>query len=158
MSKPIVYLAGGIAGLPYAGATSWRHEVAAYLHPEIATLSPMRWKNALEHSDNGMISTDFREYAHNGPFYTAQGIMERDYNDVRRADLLLVNLLGANSFSIGTCMELAWAYAMQKPVVVAIEKEGNPHMKHPMVSEAMGAFRYDELYDACMAARTILGV
>jgi nucleoside 2-deoxyribosyltransferase len=81
--------------------------------------------------------------------------MTRDFNDVRRCDALLVNLLGAAKPSLGTIMELAWAYAFQKPAVVAIEEKGNPHDGHPMIYEAI-PFRVATLDEAITSVAIIL--
>lgn len=152
---PIVYLAGGIAGLSGKDATNWRLIAARQLsYRDVETLDPMRAKAAL--GAQARISTDFHDYADRGAFFTARGIMTRDFNDVKRCDALLVNLLGAERPSLGTIMELAWAYALQKPAVVAIEKSGNPHDNHPMIHEAM-PFRVETLDEAIDAVAVILG-
>lgn len=154
MAKPLVYLAGGIAGLPGVQATDWRLNAAdLLLERGIETLDPMRAKQAL--SGQARISTDFHTYADRGAFFTSRGIMTRDFNDVRRCDALLVNLLGLEKPSLGTIMELAWAYALQKPAVVAIEASGNPHDNHPMIHEAM-PFRVTTLDEAIDAVAVIL--
>jgi nucleoside 2-deoxyribosyltransferase len=153
-----VYLAGGIAGLAGSEATDWRKYAAALLEPyDIETLDPMRAKEALGRQDR--ISRNFNDYAKNGAFFTSRGIMTRDFNDVKRCDALLVNLLGYKAedrVSAGTIMELAWAYAFQKPAVVAIEASGNPHDNHPMIHEAM-PFRVTTLDEAIDAVAVILG-
>lgn len=155
MKNPIVYLAGGIAGLSGAYATDWRVDAhIALSYCGIEALDPMRAKSVL--SAQPKISTDFHEYADRGVFFTSRGIMTRDFNDVRRCDALLVNLLGLVKPSLGTIMELAWAYALQKPAVVAIEASGNPHDNHPMIHEAM-PFRVTTLDDAIDAVAVILG-
>lgn len=154
MSKPLVYLAGAIAGLSGTHATTWRRTAAALLSDrDVETLDPMRAKLALSHQTR--IATDFREYADRGAFFTSRGIMARDFADVKRCDALLVNLLGAKKPSLGTVMELAWAYLLQKPVVVAIEAEGNPHDLHPMLHEAM-PFRVETLDEAIECVAVIL--
>jgi nucleoside 2-deoxyribosyltransferase len=154
-AKPIVYLAGGIAGLSGKHATTWRSVADSYLRERgVETLSPMRAKHALQ--DTPTISTDFHDYAKHGVFYGSREIMVRDFNDVKRCDALLVNLLGLKKPSIGTAMELAWAYAMQKPAVVVIEPSGNPHDGHPMLHEAI-PFRVATLLDGIDAVAVILG-
>lgn len=154
MTKPLVYLAGGIAGLSGQDATNWRLEAHRSLSwRDIETLDPMRAKQFL--ARQGHISTDFNDYAGGGPFFTSRGIMARDYNDVKRSDALLVNLLGLTKPSMGTIMELAWAYAMQKPAAVVMERDGNPHDLHPMLHEAM-PFRVETLDEAVDIVATIL--
>jgi len=81
--------------------------------------------------------------------------MTRDFNDVKRSDALIVNLLGLSKPSLGTVMELGWAYALQKPAVVAIEERGNPHDNHPMISEAM-RFRVTTIEEAIDSVAIIL--
>ena len=152
--KPLVYLAGGIAGLSGADATDWRWTATRLLENRgVESLNPMRAKAIL--SEQSRISTNFNDYAANGAFFTSRGIMCRDFNDVKRCDALLVNLLALEKPSLGTIMELAWAYALQKPAVVAIEKSGNPHDNHPMIHEAM-PFRVETLDEAIDAVAVIL--
>lgn len=154
MTKPLVYLAGAIAGISGAEAADWRilaDDKLAELG--IETLDPMRAKYELVAQDR--ISRNFYDYADRGAFFTSRGIMTRDFNDVRRCDALLVNLLGLEKPSLGTIMELAWAYALQKPAVVAIEKSGNVHDNHPMLHEAM-PFRVETLDEAIDAVAVIL--
>lgn len=152
----IVYLAGGIAGLSGQEATDWREYAARWLwQPHlISTRNPMRAKKFL--SQQKSISRDFHEYAASGVFFTSRGIMTRDFNDVKQCDALLVNLLGATVPSLGTIMELAWAYALQKPAVVVIEASGNPHDLHPMIHEAM-PFRVTTLDEGIAAIAVVLG-
>ena len=126
----LVYLAGQITGLTYEGATDWRDWAAEKLDSDkIETLSPMRGKSFLK--DAGIL--------HSGTYVpavsTAKGIMRRDFYDCTRADCVLVNLLGAQKVSIGTMMELGFAYARQIPVVLVMEPGGNPH-QHVMVEQA----------------------
>jgi nucleoside 2-deoxyribosyltransferase len=154
--RPLVYLAGAIAGLSYTDVTDWRVRAARYLNDCcIETLNPMRAKSALGDQNGGRISTNYNDYARNGAFFTSTGIMTRDFNDVKRCDVLLVNLLGLTKPSMGTVMELAWAYALQKPAVVAIEAIGNPHDNHPMIAAAM-PFRVTTLEEAIESVAIIL--
>lgn len=154
--KPLVYLAGGIAGLLSRAAVDWRVDSADLLRARgIDSLDPMRAK-AWAFDKQSAISKDFHDYEKNGAFFTSRGIMTRDFNDVKRCDALLVNLLGLVKPSLGTIMELAWAFALQKPAVVAIEAEGNPHDNHPMIHEAM-PFRVTTLDEAIDSVAVILG-
>ena len=153
-TKPLLYLAGPIAGISGAQAVDWRDHAAHRLEiHSIECLSPMRAKGALGAQER--ISTNYHDYERLGTFFTSKAIMARDFHDVKRADVLLVNLLGAPRPSLGTVMELAWAYAMQKPAVVAIEPSGNPNDDHPLIHEAM-PFRVDSLDDAIDAVAVIL--
>jgi len=156
MSKPLVYLAGAIANVAGSEAIDWRLNAShALLDRGVEALNPMRAKlYAFPRGD--LISGDFHSYAKRGVFFTSRGIMSRDSTDVRRCDALLVNLLGLEKPSLGTIMELGWAYILNKPVVVAIEAMGNPHDNHPMIHEAM-PFRVATLDEAIDAVAIILG-
>lgn len=154
MNRPLVYLAGAIAGISGLDAADWRQEAKMALSRyDIETLSPLRGKDAL--CGPARISTDFRDYDNKGPFFTSRGIMARDFNDVKRCDVLLVNLIGCAKPSMGTVMELGWAYAMQKPAVVVMEATGNVHDLHPMLHEAI-PFRVETLDEAVHVVAVIL--
>jgi len=155
LKNPLVYLAGAIADMSYEGATDWRTNAAyVLLDRGVETLNPMRAKSKA--ALGALIGNNFHNYEHRGAFFTSKGIMTRDSTDVRRCDALLVNLLGTVKPSLGTVMELGWAYILNKPVVVAIEKSGNPHDNHPMIHEAM-PFRVETLDEAIDAVAIILG-
>lgn len=87
----------------------------------------MRYKSYL--SADSVIADVYETH----PLSTLQGINLRDHNDVQRSNGLLVNLTGADRVSIGTMIELGWADAYRKPVVIAME-EGNIHW-HAMVRD-----------------------
>ena len=125
----LVYLAGPISGTSYNQSTGWRTRVANRIYPHEA-LSPMRGKSYLSSEE---AIADF----YSTPLSCAKGIITRDRWDVMRCHVLLVNVLGATKVSIGTMMELAWADAYRKPVVLVMEKEGNPH-DHAFVREIAG--------------------
>jgi nucleoside 2-deoxyribosyltransferase len=99
----------------------------------------MRGK-AFAFQPNGMLSVHAPEIC---PLTTARGIMTRDFNDCIHADLVFANFLDAKFISIGTCMEMAFAYTRQIPVIAVIE-EGNPHANHPMLEETF-SFRVPDL-------------
>lgn len=138
MYRGLCYLAGGISGLSEQEARYWRKSAAQVLGSKygIITRDPTRTEAP--------------------PFHTSRGIIARDLNDVKQSDVLLVNLLSATTLSIGTIMELAWAYLLQKPAVVIIEDSGNIHDRHPMLNEAM-SFRVSTLEAGIKAVAIILG-
>ncbi len=129
-----VYLAGPITGCTYTGCTDWRSYAKNVLSVVgITGLDPMRGKDYL--SDEKSLGND---YPH--PLSCPRGIMTRDYWDCTRCDVLLVNFLGAEKVSIGTVMEVAWAFDHSIPIVIVMEK-GNPH-DHAMINEATGFRAY----------------
>ena len=128
-----VYLAGPISGTSYGDSTEWRRIATLGIYPHQA-VSPMRGKTYLSSEDAIADSYDT-------PLSCSKGIITRDRWDVMRCDILLANVLGARKVSIGTMMELAWADAFRKPVVLVME-EGNPH-DHAFVREIAGFWLAD---------------
>ncbi len=143
-----IYAAGPITGISYKGATDWRQGVSLELEKfGIITFSPMRHKDYLAGTESIGDSYEGK------PLSCRHGIMQRDFYDVRRADLIFVNFLGATTVSKGTVMELAWAFAYQKPTVVIMEP-GNIH-EHAMVNEAI-SFRVLSIEEAIHVTKSIL--
>lgn len=148
MNKYKVYLAGPIAGLTYDEGQDWRENVKDALAPDIECYSPLRNKEFLRTS--GVIGTS----AFTHPMATDRGIMTRDHFDCQTSDLIFCNLLGTARVTIGTVMEIAWAFAYRKPLVVVMEKGNNLH-DHPMIREAIG-YRTDNFVEATAITRAIL--
>lgn len=153
-SRPTVYLAGPITGLSYDGALGWRQHVAKTLSSYgIEPWNPMRHKEYLKGS------FEFTpESIHEGTINKMSlpaAITTRDRWDVKTKDLIFVNVLGADRVSIGTVMEIGWAQAYDKLIVLVIENKGNSH-QHAMLLEACKAFRFDDLDEAMDATRRIL--
>jgi nucleoside 2-deoxyribosyltransferase len=148
--KYLVYLAGPIRGLDYAGATDWRDEVRRRMPPHIECASPMRNKEFLK--SEKVIDEVARGYTH--PLATRHGITARDRFDVQRCDLMLVNFVGAERISTGTCVEFGWADSLRKPIVMAMEP-GNVH-EHPILLDVAG-FIVPTLEEAIEIAIAILG-
>lgn len=140
-TTPLVYLAGPITGLNFDECTDWREDVKAAMPSHIDTLSPLRGKQYLKERSNrdGRIMDSYEEY----PLSSSRGINTRDHWDVMRSSAVLVNMLGAAKASLGTVMEIAWAFAYRVPLVLVMEKEGNIH-DHSMIRESTG-FRVDTL-------------
>lgn len=183
MKHHLVYLAGPITGLKWDEATDWREKVRHALKYDsipvsmgaineifgtdtpdyvttvpsrfqhIHTLSPLRGKQYLEKrsSEDGAIMHSYSEY----PLSSAKGINTRDHWDVMRCDVLFVNLLGAQTVSIGTVMEIAWGWAYKKPTILVMEKTGNIH-EHSMIQESIG-FRTDSLDEGIEILKAICG-
>jgi nucleoside 2-deoxyribosyltransferase len=80
--------------------------------------------------------------------------MTRDFFDCQNCDIVLANLLGTKKVSIGTVMEIAWAYAFNKPMILVLDPENNIH-EHPMIQEATG-FRVDTVDKAIFIANAVL--
>jgi nucleoside 2-deoxyribosyltransferase len=124
-----VYLAGPITGQSYEGATDWRKDVIEKLPPEISGFSPLRSKIYL--LEETSIADSYEQIV----MSSQRGIYARDHYDCQRCDAIFVNLLGAERVSIGTVMEIAWGVAYNKPIILAMEEDGNLH-DHAMIREA----------------------
>ena len=131
MTKPKMYLAGPIAGLTHDQAKNgWRKQIRDAL-PTVDCLSPMRNNDNVPHEG---ILNEF-EYA-GSPLTTNKGLTTRDRFDVMRSDIVFFNLTGVKRISKGTIIELGWADAFRKPIVLCME-EGNVH-DHAMIREMAG--------------------
>lgn len=150
----LVYLSGPITGLTFKGATDWRQYAIDSLATEnIKGVSPMRAKDYLA-SLNAPISGHGREYAKLGVLSTAAAVLTRDRFDTQRADIMLMNLVGADRVSIGTMVEIGWADAARVPIVGIMEAEGNVH-DHMFVNQSIG-FRVATLDEGLDIVKAIL--
>jgi len=129
-----IYLAGPITGLTWSEATEWRKELTNRFADEsirntnkYQCLSPLRGKEYLSEEQN--IKHSYEEHQ----LGTAKMINSRDMFDVRRSDLLIVNLKNAKKVSIGTVLEIGAAYILNKPIITVME-EDNIH-RHSMLNE-----------------------
>ena len=148
MGQRTCYLAGPISGQTYDGATAWRDAATEFLREHgVEALSPMRDKEWLSKVAliDGAYGTD--------PLTTAKGITTRDRWDCQRADVVLMNLLGAERVSIGSMIEIGWADAARRPIVLVL-KRGSVH-DHPMVTETAG-FVVPTLQEALYVVTSLL--
>lgn len=147
--KRSVYLVGPITGLTYEGATDWREHAKKFLaNHGIASLNPLRGKGYLLNETSIADKYDLHVMS------TSRGIMTRDYFDCMNAGVILANFLGAKKASIGSAMECAWAYVNHTPLIVCMEKDGNPH-DHSMIREAAG-YRVETVEEGLHLAASIL--
>jgi len=144
----LVYLAGGIKGLSYEETVFWRNQVIRYFKDfGLVGLSPMRGKEYL--SQETAIKGCHEQY----PLSTSKGIVTRDRNDVARSAACLF-YLPDNNISIGTIMEIAWADAFRKPIVLVTPKD-SIYEQHPMIKECCG-FIVRTLDEGCDLIRQII--
>jgi len=129
----IVYLAGLIS-TDHPQSLEWRGDASFKLGYtwKMKCLSPLRGKDMTKSEDGG-IST---------PDQGSKSIIIRDYNDIRRADVMLVNfnLWGSARPLVGTLMELAWAWEMKMPVVAACDKDDRLMRDHPFIKECVSHY------------------
>lgn len=149
---PKVYLAGPIAGMSYDECDMWRKDAQnAFQGWGIEAFSPLRHQRYL--ASKGTLGKTVPNDA-NEPMSNAKGLTHRDHWDVLTCDLLFVNFLGAEEVSMGTVLEIAWAHAYKKPIIMVIEEEGNPH-EHMMINEIV-PFRASTLDEGLDLAWQIL--
>ena len=149
-----IYLAGPIAGKNYKEATEWRNYAADQLNRYgVSARSPMRGKEHLA-SVEKFTNQGYEE----NPLSSQSGIVTRDRFDVRTADVVLMNLVGANTSSLGTAVELGWADAWRIPVVAILDinNSANP-MCHAFVKE-LASIIVPTLDDGIAVCLSLLGV
>ena len=158
-NRPIIYAAGSMAGLKWDKANNWRQWLQTAM-PDCEVRSPMRGKEALRALQ--AIPKTGQDDAAQGAIKgldaavsSQHGIMVRDLWDVRTCDILFVNLLHAETVSIGTVSEMAWAHILRRPAILVMEEEG-VHA-HPFVLEA-AYVRVDNIVDGVVVARTLLNL
>jgi nucleoside 2-deoxyribosyltransferase len=145
----LVYLAGPIAGLTYSDGQGWREYAAANLPQEIRVISPLRAKD-VRLARAGIITDSYED----NPLTSQRGITVRDRNDCLRSDLILINLLGAKTVSIGTCIEFGWADSKRTPIVLVMEPDSNLH-DHPMIRD-IASYRVPDLDAALKIVEAVL--
>jgi len=158
-----VYLAGPISGLSYDEANDWRSEVRnQLLKMGIKAISPLRskvWIKDAKQIDQASTLIDFlpddMDASVMKSMSNSRGITTRDRFDCLNSDVLFVNLLNAKQVSIGTVMEIAWADALRKPIILIIEPNNNIH-DHAMIREC-GGFRVNSIKDGIEIVKSILG-
>ncbi len=148
MREFLLYLCGPITGTSYKQSTDWRQYVAGKMPKHITVISPMRGKDYLSQEQQIKSFYDIH------PLSTGRGIVCRDRFDVKRSDAVFVNFLGAERVSIMSVMEIAWADAWQKPIIIVAEKE-NIHLQHIAMKEIAG-FIFHDLDKAITIAVAVL--
>ena len=114
-TKRKIYLAGPITGLTYEEASRWRWEVDRVLGDYFEIFSPMRDKENLQ--DAGQLTA----LGYEDNILTREDVVfQRDRDDVRRSDIVLVNFENAPKISVGTCVEMGWADAWDKPIILVM--------------------------------------
>mgnify|MGYP001583256394 CR=1 FL=1 len=121
------YLSGPILGKTWTEASIWRLQAEEELKPYYECLNPvgdeMPWP--------GVITNDLIPAQH------SVWTLRRDLDWVERADVVLVNT--DRWTSVGTIIEMGWAFALKIPIVVA-----GPQPDHHWLRQ-MVLVRFDEL-------------
>lgn len=117
--KHTVYLSGPMGGCTVEEMTAWRKKAEKALNTENVTCTLPTRSFTATHTPNE----------------TERWINRRDFFDCTRASVILVNLIGMKILSIGTIMEIAWAYQKQIPVVCVCDADGPQN--HPMLKDSI---------------------
>lgn len=128
MARKVVYLCGTIGGLTYAEASDPRKYATGLLNDiGYDTLDPLRGAEILSTA----LKSDEEIAEGLGAQLigvTAMAITQRDRDDIRRADLVLI--FSGNKASWGSAFEWEFAYNLGKPIVVICDKD-SPTREHP---------------------------
>ncbi len=117
--KQYVYLSGPMGNCTFKEMREWRAYVSERLDSNSLTcLDPTR-----SFTENSV------------PVESSKWINRRDYFDCVRAQALLVNLQGIKTLSVGTIMEIAWAFQKQIHIVCVVEPGGPQN--HPMLADSI---------------------
>lgn len=147
MSK-LVYLGGPITGCSYDGATDWRDYTTKKLNAVgIDAISPMRAKYYLERE------SEIKSGYEGLPLSAGKGVVSRDRWDVQRCDVVMLNLLDTTHVSIGSMIEIGWADAARKPIILCLQDK-NIH-DHAMVT-AIAGFVVPTLDEGITLAKCLL--
>lgn len=125
-----IYLAGPINGCTEGEAKNWRKWVDERFLVGVVGISPLRCEPLIGER-YGMFYEDPR-------FGTPNAIMSKNFIDVQRCDAVFAFLpreMNERRPSYGTVMEIGWATALRKPVVLVSD---DPNvMNHPVISHAV---------------------
>jgi len=150
MNRASIYLAGPISGLSWQESVAWREDISQRFAPMgIDCYSPLRAKSYLR--PEGDIADCYEEHV----LSSQRGIFARDWYDCLRCDMVFVNFLNAKTPSLGTAMEIAWAYDNKKPIVLVIEPDGSNPNDHAMLREAC-RFQVPTVEEGIWVAKTVL--
>ncbi len=154
-----VYLSGPIEGLTYTEATTWRDQVGGLLHRSgVIVHDPMRGRVYRDPDARVTVHRPLHEVvvSVDPSMDTDRGITIRDHRDTVHSDLLFVNLLYATKVSIGTVIEVAWAWDRRIPVLAVMEPHFNPH-EHPMFRE-MISYRVPDVMSGIRVTLSVLNM
>ncbi len=135
MTRRVAYLSGSIAGLTYEAATEQRAKATELFRAcGWDVLDPMRGKEIL----SSLKTIDESRSLELLGGLTPQAIVQRDFDDLRRADVMLV--LSGEMASWGTAFEWAVAHFMlHKPIVVVVP-QGAKTRDHPWCKSMAAKF------------------
>lgn len=146
-----IYLAGPIAGCDKGEANDWREYVMHKLDaPGVQGVSPLRCEPLIG---------DRYELQYDDPrFGTPEAIGSKNWFDTNNCDIVLAYMPtpeAGRMHSVGTILEIGWARAIGKPVILVSDDE-YLH-EHPVMQYATN-WRLTDLDDAIDVIEGVLGV
>lgn len=117
-----VYLCGPITGQLYDDADRWRQHAARVIGMGRA-LGALDWEVRSPLYEK-------RQYDTGGPlpdsFEGDDAVADEDFEWIAESDAVIAYFKDAERASIGSCVELGYAYALGKPIITVVEK-GSVH-------------------------------
>lgn len=136
-----VYLAGPIAGCDHAEANDWRDVFAERLRRiSVKGISPLRCEPLI----GGRYELGYMDPR----FGTARAIASKNLFDVQSCDIVLAympRVLNERRPSYGTTIEIAWAKAFGKPVILVTD---DPYLQQHPVTQACASWSLETLDEA----------
>ena len=116
MNQPTVYLAGPIMGQTETEAKEWRMDMEEFLgYHRVRAVSPLRCEPDVAAGATYQAQYDCNKWG------TPRSIGSKNLFDVRNCDLTFAYFPKGHPPSVGTLIEIGWARALDKPVVVVAE-------------------------------------
>lgn len=126
-----VYLSGPISGLTYQEARyGWRASFNAQLDEGITALSPMRHEGHLAEI-KGTLEKAYPDNLFSRP----KMIVAKDFLDIKLSDIVIANFEFAKRPSVGTFVELGYAKALGKTIIVIKNDDTDAIYNHPFIDE-----------------------
>ena len=139
-----VYLAGPIMGKTWVETESWRDEFKELVNNlHIRCLSPMRTQTSTSNEEpNGWVQDADAPRAQ----------IEQDRFDVARCDIVVANITHMEEKSVGTIIEIGWADAYRKPIVLI---DATKQYRHPFLYH-LASWRVTTIRDAAEIVSAVL--
>ena len=113
---PVVYFAHPISGLSREVVQQYYDDIRKMFGKICFVQTPM---DVVARTDLSERKESFKD-----PAMVNDVITNRDYKFVEGCNVIFANLSKCTRVSIGTVMEIAWAYAHHKYIIIVMDKEG----------------------------------
>lgn len=147
--KKYVYLAGPILGCNEEEANDWRRDFCDHLQEGVVGISPLR----CEPLHGERYTMEYKDPR----FGVPRAIAAKNMHDVQNCDIVLAFLPTpppGRHQSFGTLIEMAWARAFGKQVILVTD---DPEIRNHAVVDSCCNWVLDTLYEAADVCNGILG-